>query len=353
MTEFNSEIRDQYFLGQPEDINWSAKRSINYPFYEKHLLPALLTFIEEGIRKVTYQPRRNPRLGAVVGISGGIDSTLVSYLVAESMERGVSEQRAREGRLILVNFEGLEEFPTQELVEELTARYRNIHVQFCSSDLRESIDKTQRTLDDLMQKTGKERTDVTGELTTRLICSVLNELATRQNIATIDTTNGTEYVLGEFTTGLGYDVCLLSDLYKSEVYALAKMLGVPELFAKIFPRNSAFGALTKPQLYFGLSIPKTITPTHLFEVLDPILYWLYEQHQSPERISKALGHSERLIEGVKRRIDSQKIRQRPPVFVRQTRSRKFLAKSKLSQEEIKNIIAKEMMGDRFEDGNQD
>ena len=319
MVNVSGERAEQHFtslyrFAKAEEVNWEARRRVDSDRLRDHILPAILDFSEKAVKRVTYQKGRNQDMRAIVGLSGGLDSVVASYIVAESMHQGLEMGRVKDTSLAIVNFEGLEDSPVQNVIENLEERYGDINIRYFKENIGNVLKELRRNTEGLAGQIEKgSLKGYNGELITRAICSVLNEASVRTNHATIDTTNGTEFILGEFSVGLGYDIVLLSDLYKSSVYALGEILDIPGSMLNLKPRNSAFSNTTKPQLYFE-GLPKEITPRQMYEVLDVVLYWLYGQRKTPEEVSERLGHSLDFIKNVQKRIKDQEPRQKPPVF---------------------------------------
>jgi len=334
-------------LANAGEVNWEARRRLDIGRVRDDVIPAILDFSEKAIKRATYQKGKTQKMKAIIGVSGGLDSVVASHIVAESMHQSLESGTTNNTSLAIVNFEGLEDSPVQGVVEDLKKRYGHLNIKYIQQDIKPALETLRENTDGLVRQI-EERSPIgyNGELITRAIYSVLNETSVRTNHATIDTTNGTEFILGEFSVGLGYDVVLLSDLYKSTIYTLGEILGVPKSVLEINPRNSAFSHTTKPQLYFG-DLPEGVTPRHMYEVLDVVLYWLYEQKRKPEEVSEYLGHSLDFVKNVKRRIKNQEPRQKPPVFCTQTRGRRFPNKTKMTDIDVKRKTKDEMLGGNF------
>jgi len=332
------------FCDSPSQVNWEARRQVDPELYQRIVLPAMYKFLDKKIRATTFN---QDSMNAVIGLSGGLDSAVASYIVAQAMQDSRTLGRISNANLTLISCTGLEDNETQNIAEDLAQRNDAVNIQYLESDISRIRREMQKTSRKLIGKLNMETTEVPGEITTRSICSLVNEVGTQTGYATIDTTNGTEFILGEFTVGLGYDIVLLSDLYKSSVFALGEILGIPEPVLQTQPRNTAYGARGKPELYFG-DIHRELTPRHIFEVLDPIIYWLYETDKSPEEIARALGHDVKFVKKVKTRIDNQKLRRRPPHFCVESHEINLPNSTDLSDNESKKSTEKTMLANLFE-----
>lgn len=344
MTQIEKYLREAYrFCDNSEQVNWDARRKIDLTFYRERVLPAAYAFCEKSIKRTTFS--RN-RMHALIGLSGGLDSTIASYIVAQAMQQSVMQGRTREANLTLLSFIGLEDSDTKSIAEDLQNRFKDIDVQYEETAITKQRDAVLSVIHDLTMRLGRKSLKVPGELTTRVICSIINELGTRTNACAIDTTNSTEVILGEFSIGLGYDCSLLYDLYKSSVFAIGEILAIPQTVMRARPINSAFSFTTKPNLYFG-EIPNHVSARQVYEVLDPILYWLYKRKKSPAEIAQRLGHAEAVIKRVKRRIRRQKYRRITPLFCIEANRIFYPNSTDISDKESRKIIEESMLGDLF------
>ncbi len=327
------------FCGDPKQVNWEARRHIDLDFHRDIVLPCAYRFCEQAIKDVTF---KNDELNAIIGLSGGLDSTVAAYIVANAMQQSRARQKISAANLILLSFVGLEDSDTRSIARDLANRCNDVKVSYREADIRKVRDE----LHAIVRKETGIKDGLPGELTPRTICSLVNQIGNELNYATIDTTNATEVILGEFSVGLGYDVRPLSDLYKSSVFALGRLLQIPDSVLNRRPVNSAFTFTDKPTLYFG-QLPESITPAHAYEVLDTILYWLYERKKSPDDVAAKLGHSKEFVRRIDCRVKNQKCRRQPPEFCIESRKIVWPNSTNIFDEESKEIMEKSMRGDLF------
>lgn len=111
----------------------------------------------------------------------------------------------------------------------------------------------------------------------------LNSQATENDLISAGSTNGTEFILAAFSTGgPAGNIAPLIDLYKSEVYAVARDIGVPQYIINRKPLISELN-LADYSLYGD---QQGVDAT----ILDPILRRLWYHKQSPEEVAQVLGH---------------------------------------------------------------
>ncbi len=107
--------------------------------------------------------------------------------------------------------------------------------------------------------------------------------AERLNYAVIGTANKNEHAMGFFVKhgDGGVDLQPIQHLFKSQVYQLAKVLGIPEDIQNRTPTSDTYSAgSTQEEFFFRLP----------FELLD-LVWYAYENHIPSEQIAKEAGIS--------------------------------------------------------------
>lgn len=293
-----------------EDVNWDARYQSN-PIFLERLIPRLYDFTCESIKRITFDQEN---LRAVVGLSGGLDSSTSVYIIAESMRRSKRLGIAKETSLVLLSFKGMSEEDLEnarKTAQQLSSSYSDISINYQERDLTGLLKEIDRYTDNIVAATGKTK-QYPGELATRLISNLVLEYADKTNHCAVEATNGTEIVLGEISLGAGGEYAPIADLYKSQVYDIAERIGVPEFVINRPPIDSAFGT-NKVLGYFG-EMPDGFTPRDAYNVLDPVLYLVHERRWTPKTVSKKLGHSLTFTENVYRKVRNQDHRRLRPYF---------------------------------------
>lgn len=152
--------------------------------------------------------------GAVVGISGGVDSAVVVKLCADALG----------GENVLAVFMPTANTPaedyrqTKQMCNEWGVNYSAISIQ-AAVDVFSG-----------MLLTGKEAPLEKGNIASRCRMIVLYDKAKKENYLVVGTTNRSELVMGYFTKfGDGAeDLMPLGGLYKTQIWELAKLIGVPQ-----------------------------------------------------------------------------------------------------------------------------
>ena len=231
--------------------------------------------------------RRRKFEKVVIGLSGGVDSSLVAYLAAEAL--GPS------------NVLGVR-MPYRSSSPESLA-----HAQLVIDQLgipSTTIDISP-AVDGLAAAIGKDGTDVQpgrlGNIMARTRMITLFDLSAAHQGLPLGTGNKTERLLGYFTWHADDSppVNPIGDLFKTQVWTLARHVGVPDVIVS----KPATADLIKGQTDegdFGISYPRA----------DAILHWILLGYRAPE--IQGLGFSESEILLVRKRLDSTHWKRRLP-----------------------------------------
>ena len=135
--------------------------------------------------------------------------------------------------------------------------------------------------------------------------------ADRLGYAVVGTPNLLEYDQGFFVKGGDglADVKPIARLYKSQVYLLARELGLPEAIATRLPTTETFSMpQTQEEFYFG----------HPYERMD-VLIWGYAHDMQPDELSDRVGLEPRDVEiaykEIERRRAATEYLHAPPIVV--------------------------------------
>ncbi len=156
---------------------------------------------------------------AIIGLSGGIDSTTTLFLLVKAL--GASKVL---GLFLPSRVTKRQDFEdVKEITEKLGVELRVVNVEGAAQALVKQI--------------GTEDKLVIGNMHARLRMTVLYAYSNMLNGLVVGTSNFTEFMLGYFTKfGDGAcDILPIGNLYKTEVYQIARFLGVPEKIIKKVP----------------------------------------------------------------------------------------------------------------------
>ena len=203
--------------------------------------------------------------GIVVGLSGGIDSTLVAYLACEALGKdkvfGIimpSTTTPTDDKLHGIT-----------IAQRLGINYKEIAID---SILNEYLLMTQLEKDEL----------AIGNLKARIRMSIVYYYANAYNYLVSGTGNKSEILIGYFTKyGDGAcDIEPIGDLYKKEVYDLSKLLDVPQEILDKPPRAGLWNNQTDEE-EIGMS----------YDLIDQILYLYTEKDNENTEIAEKLDIS--------------------------------------------------------------
>lgn len=303
----------------------------SFPDLLKLDAPRAVEQIAAAIRnQVTKDLRRK---GAVVGLSGGIDSSVVTALSAHSLgkdrvvalfmpETESSDESLALGRLltdklgveaIVENISGILEASgcyrrrdemIRSVIPEYTPDYK------CKIVLPDLSQNTYRIFSVVVRSPdGKEiRARLSPEAYLGVVAATnfkqrvrtMMEYyhADRLNYAVMGTPNRLEYDQGFFVkVGDGAaDVKPIAHLYKTQVYQLAEHLGVPEEIRRRPPTTDTY-SLSQSQEEFYFSLP--------YDKMDVCLY-AKNHGLSADDVSRAIGISKQQVENVFGDIDTKR-----------------------------------------------
>ena len=239
-------------------------------------------WLVEFIRDEVQRRRKFERV--LVGLSGGVDSSLVAYLAAEALGAanviGVRMPYRSSSPESLAH--------AQLVIDQLRIGNRTVDISSAVDALAGAIG-------------GEVEPARLGNIMARTRMITLFDLSAALRALPLGTGNKTERLFGYFTWHADDSppVNPIGDLFKTQVWALARHLGVPDVIVS----KPASADLIKGQTDegdFGISYPRA----------DAILHWILLGYKAPE--IAALGFEEAEIKLVRTRLDSTHWKRRLP-----------------------------------------
>ena len=238
-------------------------------------------FIQSEVRRAGFHR-------VIVGLSGGVDSSLAASLAAAAMGPG--------------NVWGVGMPYKASSPESLThARLiaEKLGINFFQVDITPQIDAYFAAFPDADHirrgnKMARERMTVLYDHSARLEALVLG------------TSNKTELLLGYGTLygDMASALNPIGDLYKTQVRCLASHLAVPpEIVGKQPSADLWVGQTDEEELGFT------------YEAVDRLLYYLVDRRYKPPALIE-LGFEAHFVEAVSRKIQSSQYKRRPPVIAK-------------------------------------
>lgn len=249
----------------PLDVEADDNLRINEPL----LTEWLIAFLRDEI------VRRRGFEKAVVGISGGVDSSLVAFLLARALGPGN-----------VYGFRMPYRSSSRESLDhaELVVKETGIHM-----DTIEITDAVDGYLAHASDADGRRR----GNVMARMRMIILFDQSAKLNTIPVGTGNKTERLFGYFTWHADDSPPInpLGDLYKTQVWALSRYVGVPEVIVNK-PASADLIVGQTDELDFGISYHKA----------DRILFYLLRGYSGARLVE--MGFPENEVALVKRRLDS-------------------------------------------------
>ena len=239
-------------------------------------------WLVEFIRDEVQRRRKFDRV--IIGLSGGVDSSLVAYLATEAL--GATNVMGVRMPYRTSSPDSLAH--AQMVIETLGIPSRTV-------DISSSVDALA-----LAVGAAGEPSRL-GNIMARTRMITLFDMSAALRALPLGTGNKTERLFGYFTWHADDSppVNPIGDLFKTQVWALARHLGVPEVIIS----KPASADLIKGQTDegdFGISYARA----------DAILHWILMGYKAPE--IAALGFSEQEIALVRQRLDSTHWKRRLP-----------------------------------------
>jgi len=194
----------------------------------------------------------------IIGLSGGVDSSLIAYLAVETF-----------GKENVIGVLMPYKTSSQDSFDDGKLGAETLGIKYYIHDITPMVDAY---FDTYESDAGRLRK---GNMKARARMCTLYDLAAKEHALVLGTSNKTELLLG-YVTQFGDGACALEPLgclYKSEVWKLAKMMGVPENIIKKIPTADLWEDQTDEE-ELGLS----------YTDADEILYALYEEKASIEEL---------------------------------------------------------------------
>jgi len=220
---------------------------------------------------------------AVIGISGGVDSAVTAYLAAKAL--GATNVLGVRMPYRTSNRESLDH--AQLVIEALGIQARTIDIS--------------AAVDGYLSHEPDADHGRRGNVMARMRMITLFDLAAKHHGIPLGTGNKTERLFGYFTWHADDSPPInpLGDLFKTQVWALARHLGVPEVIVGKPPTADLVVGQTD-EGDFGISYAKA----------DEILNWLLGGYTASELITS--GFAEGDVEIVRKRVESTHWKRRLP-----------------------------------------
>ena len=247
----------------------------------KEVHSELVEFLRESFKKAGFSK-------AVLGLSGGIDSALVAYLLRDAL--------GKENVLAIMmpykssNPDSLNH--AKLVVEDLGINSKTIEI----TDMIDAYFKNEKEATSLRMgnKMARER------------MSILFDYSSKENALVVGTSNKTEIYLG-YSTQFGDSACALNpigDLYKTNIWDLSRYLKIPNELIEKKPSADLWEGQTDEQ-EMGLT----------YKEADQVLYRMLEENKKVEEVL-AEGFNKDLVDNILRRMYRSEYKRRMPLIAK-------------------------------------
>ena len=241
----------------------------------------LVEFLRESFKKAGFSK-------AVLGLSGGIDSALVAYLLRDAL--GEENVLAIMMPYKSSNPDSLNH--AKLVVEDLGINSKTIEI----TDMIDAYFKNEKEATSLRMgnKMARER------------MSILFDYSSKENALVVGTSNKTEIYLG-YSTQFGDSACALNpigDLYKTNIWDLSRYLKIPNELIEKKPSADLWEGQTDEQ-EMGLT----------YKEADQVLYRMLEENKTVEEVL-AEGFNKDLVDNIVRRMNRSEYKRRMPLIAK-------------------------------------
>jgi NAD+ synthase len=254
----------------------------NFPIIYKHLS----YFIKDEVAKSGLK-------SVVLGLSGGIDSAAACYLAANALGK-------KNVTALIMPYES----SSKESMKDALSVVDSLGVSYYIIDITKQINEYFRN-----EKAGADKDNIRirkGNKMARERMSILYDYSYKLKSLVLGTSNKSELLLGYGTIygDMASALNPIGDIYKSQIYQLAKHIGIPK------------SIITKPpsaDLWAGQSDEDELGFT--YETADGIMYLLIDKMYKPEVVA-SLGYDENLVNKIYGKIKKSQYKRRMPLIAK-------------------------------------
>jgi len=237
---------------------------VNFSKVEK----AVITFIRDSINS-------SQSSGVVIGLSGGSDSSVTAALAVRAL--GVEKVK-------VIHLPEKESDPYSTLLATKVADSLGLKLKII--DITTAVSTLLRLIG---LDYGKADKVVKGNIKVRTRMTILYAIANLEKRLVLGTGDRSEWLIGYFTKwgDSAADIYPIIGLYKTQVVEFGKYLNLP---------SDVISRPPTPDLWPGHTAESELGLT--YEVIDKVLYWIFDRGMKPDEVSKAAGVPKEIVERI-------------------------------------------------------
>lgn len=224
----------------------------------------------------------------VIGVSGGVDSAVSATLTAAALGKDDTIG-------VIIPYRT----SSPKSVDDAKALIAQLGIRSETVDISEMVDAycAAHKVTDRVRR---------GNVMARMRMIVLYDISARERALVIGTSNKTEIIVGYGTLfgDTASAINPLGDLYKTQIWQLARHLGLPATIVDKVPTAD---------LWEGQSDEEELGCT--YPQLDALLYHLVDERRNDDEL-KALGYDSAFVDRVKSLIRKNQFKRRPPLIAK-------------------------------------
>jgi len=229
--------------------------------------PSITKKIEDFLKT---QLEKSNSDGIILGLSGGIDSSVITYLCSRVLKEKTLALVMPDSKISPKE----ETEDALKIIDSLGINYKLLDINLIVSEYSKYIEPNERAL---------------GNLRARVRATILYYYANSKNLLVVGSSDKSEFLIGYFTKfGDGSsDILPIVSLYKTQVREIAKFLGVPK---NIIEKKSS------PNLWKGHSAEEEIGVR--YDEIDAILYCIIDKKLSIDDTIQATGIEKNTVDKI-------------------------------------------------------
>ncbi|MCT7597497.1 NAD+ synthase [Aliarcobacter butzleri] len=245
----------------------------------KKIKQYLISFLKDEVSKAGFEK-------VTVGLSGGLDSAVVAILCKEAFGKNLN--------CVLMP----SQFSSQSSIEHA--------IEVCEKfDIRYDIVSIEPMVSAFLKNMDNDKLRI-GNFSARMRMSVLYDISFKEKSLVVGTSNKSELLLG-YGTIFGDIACAINpigEIYKSDEFEFAKLLGVPESILTKAP---------SADLWEGQSDEDELG--HTYKEIDDLLKLMVDDKKSKDEVLK-LGFEASFIDKINNRMKANAFKGKLPTIAK-------------------------------------